>query len=169
MLCQECQKRPATVHMTKIVNNTKTEMHLCEECAEKRNDFQWFSPFSINDLFNSLMDMGKTSVPVDRKSSIRCNFCGMDYSQFKKTSRLGCSMCYKTFNDELMPIIRRIQKGTQHTGKVPKRAGAQFKIYREIENLKAQLRMAVEREAFEEAAELRDRIRELEKRQKQEK
>lgn len=78
-------------------------------------------------------------------------------------------MCYKTFNDELMPIIRRIQKGTQHTGKVPKRAGAQFKIYREIENLKAQLRMAVEREAFEEAAELRDRIRELEKRQKQEK
>jgi len=155
--------------MTKIVNDKKTEMYLCEECAEKMNDFHWFSPFSINDLFNSLMDTGKATVPIDRKLNIRCNSCGMDYSQFKETGRLGCPMCYKTFNNELMPIIRRIQKGTQHIGKIPKRAGSQFRVYKEIENLKAQLKKAVEREAFEEAAQIRDRIRELEKQQKQEK
>ena len=121
MLCQECQKRPATVHMTKIINNKKTELHLCEECAEKRNDFNWFTPFSINDLFNSLMDTGIPSMAIDRKSNLYCNSCGMDYSQFKKTGRLGCSMCYKAFNNQLLPIIRRIQKGHNILGKYPRK------------------------------------------------
>ncbi len=164
MLCQECQKRPATVHMTKIINNKKTEMHLCEECAGKRNDFQWFSPFSINDLISSLMDTGKASIAIDRISDIRCDSCGMDYFRFKKTGRLGCPKCYSAFNNELLPIVRRIQKGAQHTGKIPKRTGSKLRIHREIEDLKAQLKAAVEKEAFEEAARLRDRIRELENR-----
>ena len=164
MLCQECQKRPATVHMTKIVNNKKTEMHLCEECAGKRNDFQWFSPFSLNDLISSLMDTGKASIPIDRISSIHCDLCGMDYSRFKKTGRLGCPKCYSAFNNELLPIVRRIQKGTQHTGKIPKRTGSKLRVRKEIEDLKAQLKAAVEKEAFEEAARLRDRIKELESR-----
>jgi protein arginine kinase activator len=148
--------------MTKIINNKKIEMHLCEECAGKRNDFQWFAPFSINDLLSSLVDIGKPSVVMDRRSTIRCDSCGLDYSQFKKTGRLGCLKCYNVFNNELAPIIGRIQKGMQHTGKIPKRTGAELRVNREIETLKAQLKAAVEREAFEEAARLRDRIRELE-------
>jgi len=150
--------------MTKIINNKKTEMHLCEECASKRNDFQWFSPFSLNDLISSFMDTGKTSISIDRISDIRCDSCGMDYSRFKKTGRLGCPKCYSAFSNELLPILRRIQKGTQHTGKLPKRTGSKLRVHKEIENLKAQLKAAVEMEAFEEAARLRDLIKELENR-----
>lgn len=36
MLCQECNKRPATLHFTKIVNGEKTEFHICETCAKEK-------------------------------------------------------------------------------------------------------------------------------------
>ena len=37
MMCEECQMKPATVHITKIINNEKTQMHLCEECAKQKH------------------------------------------------------------------------------------------------------------------------------------
>ena len=38
MLCQECNKRPATLHFTKIVNGEKTEFHICESCAREKGE-----------------------------------------------------------------------------------------------------------------------------------
>jgi protein arginine kinase activator len=163
MLCQECKKRPATVHWTKIVNNNKTEFHLCEECARQKGQFNIIVPFSINDLLAGFMDMEKPAVAVERKESYRCKTCGLDFRKFRQIGRLGCQDCYKSFANELAPILKRIQGGTRHTGKVPKRAGMGLRLRREIEQLKAQLQKAIETEAFEKAAQLRDQIRELEK------
>lgn len=163
MLCQQCQKRPATVHFTKIVNNHKTEFYLCEECARQKEDFKAFIPFSINDLLTGFLDMDKADVSVRSSGLLKCKTCGMDFVQFKKVGRLGCQDCYKYFAEELAPVIRRVQGGTKHTGKVPRRAGVGLRIERQIKQLKAQLQKAVEAEAFEEAARLRDQIRELER------
>ena len=33
MLCQNCKKRQATIHITRIINGRKVEMHLCAQCA----------------------------------------------------------------------------------------------------------------------------------------
>lgn len=163
MLCQQCQKRPATVHFTKIVNNHKTELYLCEECANQKGDFKVFVPFSINDLLTSFLDMGKATVPVENQGLIRCKSCGMDFMQFRKLGRLGCQDCYKYFADELTSVIKRVQGSLKHNGKVPRRAGVGLRLERQIQQLKAQLQKAIEAEAFEEAAKLRDQIRELEK------
>ena len=54
MLCEKCNKNPATVHVTKIINNNNTELHLCEDCARERDDFNWFTSFSVNDLLTAL-------------------------------------------------------------------------------------------------------------------
>lgn len=163
MLCQQCQKRPATVHFTKIVNNHKTELYLCEECANQKGDFKVFVPFSINDLLTSFLDMGKAAVPVENQGLIRCKSCGMDFMQFRKLGRLGCQDCYRYFADELTSVIKRVQGSLKHNGKVPRRAGVGLRLERQIQQLKAQLQKAIEAEAFEEAAKLRDQIRELEK------
>lgn len=163
MLCQQCQKRPATVHFTKIVNNHKTELYLCEECAKQKGDFKIFVPFSINDLLTGFLDMDKTATPLADQSLVRCKTCGMDFVQFKKLGRLGCQDCYKYFAEELTPVIRRVQGGLKHNGKVPRRAGVELRLERQIQQLKAQLQKAIETEAFEEAARIRDQIRELEK------
>jgi hypothetical protein len=33
MLCDECNERPATVHLTQIVNQVMTKVNLCKSCA----------------------------------------------------------------------------------------------------------------------------------------
>lgn len=38
MQCQECGKRPATLHFTKIVNGEKTEFRICESCAREKGE-----------------------------------------------------------------------------------------------------------------------------------
>lgn len=163
MLCQECKKNPATVHMTKIINNNKTEVHLCEICAGKKEDFNWIALFSINDLLTSFLDPIKVSMAKEQTAPVKCENCGMEYSQFKRTGKLGCSNCYKAFKNEIYPIIKRIQGGSRHTGKIPQGQEARIQTNMEIEDLKYKLDESVKKEAFEEAAILRDRIKELEK------
>lgn len=162
MLCQQCKEKPATVHLTKFVNGKKTEIHLCQECARQRSDINVFAPFTINDLLSELLDMTAPSTVVHGGEDTKCRTCGMTYSQFKQVGRLGCENCYRDFSRELEPILKRIQGGTKHTGKVPSRMGFNYKLQREIDKLKAELQRAVNTEEFEEAAKLRDEIRELE-------
>jgi len=162
MLCQECKKRSAVVHMTEITNNKKTEYHLCQECAQKKDDLNLFAPLSINDILAGFLSTDKSAQTIGKKESERCETCGIDYSLFKKTGRLGCGDCYKSFRNQLIPLIKRVQGSTAHSGKVSKRCGYDQRIQRHIVQLKNKLRKAIELEAYEEAADLRDEIREVE-------
>ena len=167
MLCQECKQRQATVHMTKIINNKKTESHLCEECAKQHDDFTNITPFSVNDLISSFMDMGGPHTAFEKTATVQCPVCNMDYMHFKKSGFLGCKECYKKFGNELAPVLRKIQGRTEHSGKVPKRSGTDILLRKQIKALKQELKSAVEVEAFEEAAKIRDQLKELEKPHKQ--
>ncbi|KPU42665.1 UvrB/uvrC motif protein [Oxobacter pfennigii] len=164
MLCQICNKRPANVHMTKIVNGEKTELHICEQCArEKENNPMNDAPFSFSNIISSLMDFsGSGAMPYTPKENIKCPQCGLDYAEFKKTGRFGCSNCYESFGNRLEPLLKRIHGNTQHTGKVPKRTGGIIKIKRDIEKLRYELKRAIDNEEYEKAAELRDKIKNLE-------
>mgnify|MGYP001497750988 FL=1 len=167
MVCQECGNNPATLHFTKIINGEKTEIHLCEECAREKGDFfSGNNGFSIQNLLSGWLnfDAGNnnaagTQVPVQ---SLRCSKCGLSYAQFGKLGKFGCSECYRTFEERLDPVFRRVHGNTEHIGKIPKRAGGRVEYKRNLERLKIELQRAIEQEAFERAAELRDQIRELE-------
>jgi protein arginine kinase activator len=167
MLCEECQKRDATVHYTKVVNDQKTEYHLCEQCAREKGELDFpmgFDPgFSIHSLLAGLLDMSNPSLSVEKKaaSASQCPNCGLDYAQFSKTGRLGCADCYSAFQRQLEPLLRRIQGTSTHSGKVPGRQGDGLKLEREIKRLERELENAVGLEEFEKAAELRDQLREL--------
>ena len=69
----------------------------------------------------------------------------------------------RAFDEQLAPLLRRIHGSSRHTGKVPRRSQGAIRFARELERLREELRLAVQREEFEKAAELRDRIRALEK------
>ncbi|WP_139492829.1 UvrB/UvrC motif-containing protein [Brevibacillus dissolubilis] len=172
MNCQECGKRPATLHLTKIVNGEKTENHLCEHCAQEKGHFvQGFGNFSINNLLSGLLNFdpmsknaaqGAMGNPSTATKPMRCETCGMTYAQFSKSGRFGCSDCYEHFGSKLDPLFRRIHGNTNHVGKVPERTGGQIKIRKELEQLKSTLQQYIATEEFEKAAEMRDRIRALE-------
>ncbi|MCC3377457.1 UvrB/UvrC motif-containing protein [Cohnella sp. REN36] len=165
MQCQECGKRPATLHFTKIVNGEKAELHICESCAREKGELIPGTPsgFSIHNLLSGLMDFEPAGASGTKAApTLRCEKCGMTYSQFGKLGRFGCSHCYKQFSERLDPLLKRVHGNTVHVGKVPKRAGGKVKTKREIDRLKKEMQGRIEREDFETAAQLRDRIRELE-------
>lgn len=163
MLCQKCNEKKASVHLTKIINGQKNEIHLCEECARKNEDFNWETPFTINNFLTGLLDSIQSSpIKVDYIQTTTCSKCGMNYGRFKQLGRLGCSECYITFNEKLMPLIKRIHGSENHIGKIPKREGSVIRIKKEIMNLRKELKRAVEKEEYERAVELRDRIKTLE-------
>lgn len=168
MTCDECGQKPASLHFTKIINGEKTEMHLCETCAQDKGEvFNGGNEhFSIHHLFSDFLNLEKPpSSPLDSattKQQIRCENCGLTYRQFSKSGRFGCSDCYSYFNHRLNSLFRRIHGNTEHSGKVPERSGGEIKVRKELDHLKRELQMKIHMEEFEEAAEVRDRIRDLE-------
>ncbi|CAM4251328.1 UvrB/UvrC motif-containing protein [Paenibacillus alkaliterrae] len=168
MFCQECGKKPATLHFTKIINGEKTEFHICESCAREKGEGIPGAPnsFSIHSLLSGLLDfehLGASGISGMKQPALRCGDCGLTYAQFSKIGRFGCSNCYHAFSDKLDPLLKRVHSGTVHSGKIPKRSGNQIKCKREIEQLRRDMQVRIEHEEFESAAQLRDRIRELER------
>lgn len=168
MLCHECNEREATLHFTKIVNGKKTEIHLCDHCARDKGEYiPGTNGFSIHQLLSGLLNF-EQPVPNSPSRTVQteqqCEKCKMTYDQFARAGRFGCAECYETFSTKLDPMFRRVHSGnTSHIGKIPKRIGSGIKLNRQINQLKEELRQHISKEEFEEAANLRDQIRLLEK------
>jgi protein arginine kinase activator len=159
--CDLCHAAPASVHFTEIVNNQVKELHACPRCAEEKG-LQGVGAevkFSIADPLVSMF--AEISTAEGKAAGIECPGCGMVYSNFRDTGRLGCPACYETFLAQLRPLLRRIHGTTTHVGKAPVGDGDAAERRREVQRLQEQLEHAVHREEFERAAELRDRIRKL--------
>jgi protein arginine kinase activator len=163
MLCQICGKNPGTVHITEIHDNRMTELHVCERCAEEKGIHATSSKhtFDIADLLAGMVD-DVTTTDEERIGHVQCPRCGLLYSGFKETGRLGCPDCYAAFQFQLRPLLRRLHGDTRHRGKVPARDGEGASRSRQIQRLHDELQRAVEREEFERAAQIRDEIRRLE-------
>jgi protein arginine kinase activator len=170
MICQECNKRQASLHFAKIVNGEKTEFHICEQCAKEKGEyFPGTNSFSIHQLLSGLLHF-EQPLKTESEAKPSCEKCGMTYEQFTQVGRFGCANCYKSFESKLGPILKRVHSGNHtHAGKLPERIGGGIQLQRQIETLKEELKGLIEQEEFEKAAELRDEIRLLEKQMNEQK
>jgi len=167
MICDACGKKEATVHLTEIVNEKMTKLHLCEACAKDKGA-EMEEHFGLSDLLAGLADLG-SHVEPEAIAMIKCQACGFTYQDFKKVGRFGCSECYEAFKKQLDPLLKRIHGANRHIGKVPLSAGKTVKettALQTLKELKSQLEKAVQSEDFETAAKLRDKIREMEAKSK---
>ena len=173
MLCQECQKEQATVHMIQYINGQSKEMHLCEACAQKQGFSMTeeitasFTGFNIANLLSGLVsDASKEgSVATSPVEGLRCTQCGQSFGRFQREGFFGCSGCYSSFTKQIQPLLRRVHGSTEHRGKIPLRSGQVMQVKRQIDDLRKQMQQAISEERFENAAELRDTIRDLESKQ----
>lgn len=165
-LCERCNK-PATVHLTEISNGKRTEIHMCDACAQEAGYVQQ-THTPINELLNQFL---KAHAQMSESQTARCPECGMTWQEFKDTGLLGCVKDYELFESHLQGVIERSQQGaTHHTGKTPPTAKAAgphkddpVKLRQaEIARLRKELARAVEDESYETAAKLRDQIKGLE-------
>lgn len=160
MLCRNCGKRQATTHIKQIINGEVQEYHLCSECAAKLGVTS-FNPFEMSDLWGSLFSAPSQTAAETQ----RCGFCGSLFSEIAKKGRLGCPQCYSVFREQLLPSLRKMHGKTNHVGKVPGNADETAKQAFRLKELKDKLKKAIAGEQFEEAAQLRDEIRSIEKEQ----
>jgi len=174
MICDICGKKKATVHLTEIVDEQMSEMHLCEECARQKSS-QMEQQFGIADLLAGLADTPKSASLKDNdKSPLQCARCHLPYEDFRKFGRLGCGECYTSFKDHLSGLLRKIHGSNKYLGKIPpafkekltassgEAPTAASALADGLEDLKQQLQSAIAAEDFERAAIIRDKIRNME-------
>ncbi|PIP19980.1 MAG: hypothetical protein COX40_07165 [Candidatus Omnitrophica bacterium CG23_combo_of_CG06-09_8_20_14_all_40_11] len=166
MLCDICGKNPATVHLTEIIDNQMNELHLCEQCAHQKS-LQMEQQFGLSELLGGLVEFEKPTKEKEDAVSIKCANCGFTYVDFKKIGRLGCGECYSTFKKYLGPLLKKIHGSILHFGKSPFRVVRVLDKRGDLQALRNQLQKAIETESFEEAARIRDKIKELERKQSQ--
>ncbi|MCR4316502.1 MAG: UvrB/UvrC motif-containing protein [Planctomycetes bacterium] len=183
-LCQVCNKRFSTVHVTEIRGDEKFELHVCDYCAQKEGIITAAPAPTTAPPIAKKPDKGG-STPKKAKilsgkeppsienllegisgehpyAELPCPKCGMTFEQFNKRGRLGCAHDYDHFQIQLEPILHRIHQHIEHVGKVPKRIEPNIAIDRELRGLRKDLDEAIKGERFEEAAQLRDKIKGLE-------
>ena len=151
MKCQKCGKSEVNFHYSSNVNGCVTETHLCSECATE-SGYDIRQMFDFDGIFDSMLPMrGKLGgfMPVAipfMQSNAFFPFAiqphiGMSGSiGTEKPSACGCG-CATTEQKENVEVDEKLSQRRK---------------------LNMQMRAAIEKEEFEKAAELRDKIKELE-------
>jgi len=175
MLCDKCKKNQAKIYYAEIIDGEKKEQHLCEDCATEYTSFQigtnnMNQELTLGSLLSTILGnyYGNTTHETDHtEKELYCDGCGMTYSEFMSVGKFGCAKCYDSFEKVLENSIKSIQGSDTHTGKKPKgfetKTEKLVKELSEIDRLSIRLQDAIEKEEFEEAVKVRDKIRELKK------
>lgn len=154
MLCSKCGKMEATTLYKSVINGKITEEHLCPKCAENLE----FSSFYFPNVFSSFLGEN-----AGIYKTTRCECCGSSFNDIKRSGKAGCSNCYETFKDEILPTLNLIHGTIKH--KQTQNINSSIKNEKETDLLevkKQELKKAVEEERYEDAAKIRDEIKKIE-------
>ena len=162
-LCQICNLREATLFITRTLNGQKSQITVCRQCAAESGIVK----IDLNNLLAGLAAFHHQEDEAEEETQAQCPTCGMTLEEFNNTGRMGCSQCYQAFSEPMDQLFSRIHGHVRHTGKRPGQMAAGVlpvePVAVELRRLKTELSNAISEEAYETAAELRDRIRELER------
>lgn len=172
MLCEKCNKNYATTVIRQNINGVQSEVHLCDECSKMYNEYfengysKMFSDFGfgIGSVLGSILGQDFLSENLlSSKDEPKCPMCNTTLNEIKNSGNVGCSNCYETFREQLMPLINRIHGKTVHSGRIPASAEGKVSLKNRLADAEKQLKIAIENQEFEKAAKLRDEINELKK------
>lgn len=175
MKCENCGKNDANVKYTQIINGEKKQMFLCEECSEKlgiNNNFHLNMPIDFTSFLSDFFsDANELNLIPSLERPIECTHCGLTFDDFMHTGKFGCSNCYEEFESRIDPILKNIQGSTRHIGRLgnviegnnlQKSSEKTEDISNKstLEKLKEDLKIAIKEERYEDAAKIRDKIKE---------
>jgi len=159
MRCESCQEREAAVDLTVVSGDGKRRQRLCAPCARResggRPEGEPAKPPAKKAVKKINVVLGHLEAESDEET--RCPACGLTYQRFRRIGRLGCPDCYAAFGEPLRRLLRRIHGADAHVDRGPRPEEAP-EAGPDLDQLRRELRQAVEEEAYEKAAALRDRI-----------
>ncbi len=155
--CSEC-KKPISVRYTEIVGDMITEIHMCADCPELQKRLHGTSPREF------------VAEQTGNPAGLECGNCGTTLEDVKRGHLLGCSICYTVFEDVLfteMQTTNRLppkminKKGHPlHIGRSPGETSS-VTLSSRLVALDEALKETLSREDYEQAALLRDQIKEI--------
>ncbi|MCS7045560.1 MAG: UvrB/UvrC motif-containing protein [Gemmataceae bacterium] len=157
--CQSCGA-PANVTLTTVIGGQKQTAHFCQQCSEKKQLIK-HQELNLSVILQTMIGQ-HVGASTDELARLTCPSCGIKYMEFKAEGRLGCPRDYKVFQKPLEALLHRIHRATRHVGKIPPHASRNASVQAELMELRQKLREAIDIEAYEEAARLRDLIRQKE-------
>ncbi|MCQ2748728.1 MAG: UvrB/UvrC motif-containing protein [Clostridia bacterium] len=171
MLCEICKKNEATFFTKYVIMGETITRAYCASCAAKYKEDKILNNPGLSQLIESLMSFAGDELIEQPKKKVTkkqkektCPKCGSTYEDVIISLHPGCEECYKTFNKEISEMISRVSKDITFVGDMPKSAGFKEADDRmTLRNLKVDLNEALKEEDYEEAARLRDEIKKIEK------
>ena len=159
MLCEKCGKRMATTHIHTVINGVVYDKNLCEQCALEQG-VNLSPQNSLSDMLASMFTELRNDRPRNEK---RCPVCGATFGDVADSGKAGCAECYNTFKTELLPYLKRVHGSTKHIGKIPDNVSFTDAPQTDgIAELREELNRLIAEENYEQAAVIRDKIREME-------
>lgn len=164
MKCQHCEK-PATFHITELTEPSgPSVVHLCEEHARTflSNEGTTTPASALSSMLAKQLKIEKAADELATADKKTCPICGITFAEFRKGGRLGCAYDYVAFEDDLEPLLVNIHGALAHTGKVPTNQSGSPERQHRLMQLKNEMKQAVEKEDYESASRLRDKITDVE-------
>ena len=164
MKCQHCEK-PATFHITELTGPKPSELHLCEDHARAyltQSEEETEAPPTLAGVLAQQLKLGQTAQDLARLDQRSCPVCGITFFEFRQQGRLGCPHDYICFEKELEPLLVNIHGESSHVGKHPQRTSHGTDRRTELIRLRREMKDAIEKEEYELASQLRDKIRRFE-------
>ena len=183
MLCQNCGKNEANIRYTQIINGVKKEIAICSRCAKEMGMDGFVMPdFPINfnsflgDFFNDYAE--NALLPNYQNEIVKCKKCGTTYEDFINTGMFGCSECYNTFSNPIDSLLKNLHGSSKHSGRRINSKNEEIIVddneknnssnKKEMTNskdskkkdLKKELEKAIREERYEDAAKIRDQLKE---------
>jgi len=161
--CEVCNQRESVVHVQQIIGDEKVDMYLCEVCAAEKGISKQSDrvELSLSQLLTGLFSSAQPGAEVDLDA---CPNCGTGIETLRKEGRLGCAECYQSFASEIRSFQKKLAGTVHHAGKLPRKLRTYKELIVDRHELETKLEDAVRNEDYEEAAILRDRIRDIERR-----
>lgn len=186
MLCQNCGENEANIRYTQIINGIKKEMALCKKCSHELgvDTIDFNMPINLSSFLGEFLDETENDFLPSfiNSQKLICDKCGMSYEEFTNTGKFGCENCYEIFSQKIDPILKNMHGDNRHVGrglvisnnatnnkseerkvKSEKSNNESNKEDNKLEELKKNLKIAIQEERYEDAAKIRDEIKKLEK------
>lgn len=172
-LCQICLKNPATAHLKELdMEGNLQELHICNSCCSQHQLDLTHDPKPIQDII-AITELGSSEqhqdtkehddevVAISEDDDLHCDQCGISFEQFNKNNRFGCAACYDAFAERLDNLLEELHGSQQHAGRSPNSESKHNQVLAKRISLEKRLKDVIAEERFEEAARIRDQLKEL--------
>ena len=167
MMCDDCGVRPANFLLKAVTDDGVHEKNLCPVCMAKyKRRIPGLDFSNLAGILSGILETRKNTAREESISSseydgLVCPECGMTYAEFRKDGRMGCAACYQAFRQPLDSLLLKVHGNLQHAGRMPGGLKSDASIKFTIEKLKQELVKAIAAEEYEQAAQIRDKVRML--------